>query len=51
MFDIDGTLIESYKFDSECFGSAVKKVTNLETTADWQKYLQVTESRILRQIF
>lgn len=47
MFDIDGTLIESYALDSQCFIRAVKEITGLTIDADWSKYQHVTDSGIL----
>lgn len=47
MFDIDGTLIESYELDSQCFIRAVKEITGLTIDADWSKYQHVTDSGIL----
>lgn len=51
IFDIDGTLIESYDFDSECFFDAVKKVTGLEIDTNWSRYKHVTDSGILSEFF
>ena len=51
MFDIDGTLIESYDFDSECFTEAVKEVTGLEIDTDWARYKHVTDTGILNEFF
>ena len=51
MFDIDGTLIESYDFDSECFTEAVKEVTGLEINTDWACYKHVTDTGILNEFF
>ena len=48
MFDIDGTLIESSDFDTECFRAAVKDV--LKIPVDTKNYRHVTDSGILRQI-
>ena len=50
MFDIDGTLVESYELDSECFISAVKDVTGISIDSDWSKYQHVTDSGILNEI-
>lgn len=50
MFDIDGTLVESFDFDSDCFVRAVKEVINVEIEAHWSKYLQVTDAGILNSI-
>ncbi len=51
MFDIDGTLIESYDFDSECFTEAVKDVTGYEIDTNWSRYKHVTDTGILNQFF
>ena len=51
MFDIDGTLIESYDFDSECFTEAVRDVTGYAINSDWSRYKHVTDSGILNQFF
>ena len=50
MFDIDGTLVESYEIDSQCFIDAVKEVTGLHVNPDWSKYQHVTDSGILNEI-
>lgn len=50
MFDIDGTLVESYEMDSLCFIDAVKEVTGLSIDSDWSKYKHVTDSGILDEI-
>lgn len=49
MFDIDGTLIESYDFDSECFAEAVNAVTGVEIDTHWARYENVTDVGILNQ--
>ena len=49
MFDIDGTLVESYQLDSQCFVDAVKDVTGLSINSDWSKYQHVTDSGILNE--
>jgi beta-phosphoglucomutase-like phosphatase (HAD superfamily) len=51
MFDIDGTLIESYDFDSECFTEAIKDVTGLDIDTDWTRYKHVTDTGILNEFF
>lgn len=50
MFDIDGTLVDSYDMDSQCFIDAVKDVTGLSINSDWSKYQHVTDSGILNEI-
>ncbi|MFL0809434.1 MAG: HAD family hydrolase [Agarilytica sp.] len=49
MFDIDGTLVESYDLDSRCFVDAVKYITGLSINSDWSKYQHVTDSGILNE--
>lgn len=50
MFDIDGTLLQSYDVDSECFVSAVKEVAGIEISSDWSNYAHVTDAGILDEI-
>jgi beta-phosphoglucomutase-like phosphatase (HAD superfamily) len=50
MFDIDGTLVESYDFDSTCFAEAIKDVLGITINSDWARYQHVTDSGILNQI-
>lgn len=50
MFDIDGTLIQSYDYDSDCFVSAVKDVTGIRIDSNWSRYLHVTDVGILHEI-
>ena len=47
MFDIDGTLVESFKFDEECYLEAVYRVLGQKMDSDWSKYEHVTDSGIL----
>lgn len=50
MFDIDGTLVKSYDFDSACFQSAIYDVLGIEVEPDWGQYQHVTDAGILREI-
>lgn len=50
MFDIDGTLLKSYEFDTLCFERAVWDVLNISVDNDWSKYTHVTDSGILDEI-
>lgn len=50
MFDIDGTLIQSYDLDSDCYIDAVKEVTGISINSDWVSYEHVTDSGILDEI-
>ena len=47
MFDIDGTLVQSYDLDTECFIDSVKDVTGIDIDSDWSKYRHVTDVGIL----
>ena len=49
MFDIDGTLVESYEMDSACFVQAVKDVTGVDIDTNWANYQHVTDSGILNE--
>jgi beta-phosphoglucomutase-like phosphatase (HAD superfamily) len=50
MFDIDGTLVQSYDFDSECYQLAILDVLGIKIDADWTQYQNVTDSGILSEI-
>jgi phosphoglycolate phosphatase-like HAD superfamily hydrolase len=50
MFDIDGTLIKSNDFDSECFVYAVEDVLRITIDDDWSKYKNSTDAGILDEI-
>lgn len=38
LFDIDGTLVESYDFDTECFQAAIQDVLGVTIRPDWGHY-------------
>jgi phosphoglycolate phosphatase-like HAD superfamily hydrolase len=51
IFDIDGTLPESYDFDSELYTQAVRETLgNVQILENWGMYTHVTDSGILSQI-
>ena len=51
IFDIDGTLVESFGFDDACYISAIKEVLGeVYIHDDWSKYKNVTDTGSLRQI-
>lgn len=50
VFDIDGTLIESYDFDTECFQKAIQDVLGVLVDRNWGNYRHVTDAGILNQI-
>ena len=51
IFDIDGTLVESSRFDDACYVSTIRDVLGEVYIHDnWSKYKNVTDTGILRQI-
>ena len=50
MFDIDGTLVQSYEFDGECYAKAVESIIGAPVNKDWSSYSHVTDAGILDQI-
>ncbi|WP_159737594.1 HAD family hydrolase [Vibrio atypicus] len=48
MLDIDGTLIQSYELDEQCFVAAVEEVTGLTLSSDWEAYPHATDKGILQ---
>lgn len=50
LFDIDGTLVESYDFDTECFQAAIKAVLGISIGPDWSRFHHVTDSGILAEV-
>lgn len=51
IFDIDGTLIDSMRFDSDLYLRAVKEVFgDVQIHEDWSKYMNATDPGILHQI-
>jgi phosphoglycolate phosphatase-like HAD superfamily hydrolase len=51
VFDIDGTLLDSFEADCDLFVVAAKKVLRISTiNTDWSAYRHVTDEGILREI-
>lgn len=51
IFDIDGTLVDSFGFDDACYISAIREVLGeVYIHNDWSKYINVTDTGSLRQI-
>ena len=51
IFDIDGTLVESFGFDDACYIAAVREVLGaVHIHDDWSQYKNVTDTGSLRQI-
>jgi phosphoglycolate phosphatase-like HAD superfamily hydrolase len=52
MFDIDGTLTQTFAVDSDCFVQAVLEVSELSAiSTDWASYQHTSDSGILDEIF
>ncbi|MEH6443027.1 MAG: HAD hydrolase-like protein [Oceanospirillaceae bacterium] len=47
MFDVDGTLVQSYDFDEQCFIASIQEVTGIKIDSDWESYPYVTDRGIL----
>ena len=51
IFDIDGTLVESFDFDGTSYIAAIREILGeVCIDDDWSKYKNVTDTGILRQI-
>jgi beta-phosphoglucomutase-like phosphatase (HAD superfamily) len=49
LFDVDGTLINSYEFDTELFVQAVREVTGMVISGDWASYTYVSDGGVLQE--
>jgi len=47
MFDIDGTLIQSFEFDEAIFIETVKTVSDLDIDTNWELYPNVTDTGLI----
>ena len=51
MFDIDGTLAETFQVDSECYVQALKDVFGFsDVNTDWSSYKHTSDSGILNEL-
>lgn len=50
MFDIDGTLVDSWGFDSHWYADAIRSVLDVEIDDTWRPYRHVTDSGILEEL-
>lgn len=50
MFDIDGTLTQSYEFDEACYLEAVYEVIGININNNWADYPYVTDRGILKTV-
>jgi beta-phosphoglucomutase-like phosphatase (HAD superfamily) len=49
LFDVDGTLVNSYDFDTELFVQAVREVTGMVISGDWGSYTFVSDGGVLQE--
>ena len=49
MFDIDGTLVESFDFDERCFVDSVEFITGVEFDRKWHTYPHITDRGLLME--
>ena len=50
MFDVDGTLVDSTRFDEECFLKAAEVLFGIEISPDWDSYKYATDIGILTEV-
>lgn len=48
IFDVDGTLVESFNLDEALFCQAFNSVVGVELSRDWESYPHVTDSGIVK---
>jgi FMN phosphatase YigB (HAD superfamily) len=51
LFDVDGTLLDSFDFDTALFLQAVQEVTDKTISGDWNAYMHATDSGLLQEAF
>ena len=49
LFDVVGTLVNSYDFDTELFVQAVREVTGMVVSGDWGSYTFVSDGGVLQE--
>ena len=49
LFDVDGTLVNSYVFDTALFVQAVKEVTGMVVSGEWGSYTYVSDGGVLQE--
>ncbi len=50
VFDIDGTLVDSYGFDAALYADAIRQALGINIDTDWARYTNATDSGILDQV-
>lgn len=50
VFDIDGTVTDTNRLDSDCFAEAVRSVLQRDIPTDWSAYEHVTDSGIIASL-
>ncbi len=52
LFDVDGTLVNSHRFDADCYVRAVEDVLGVkDVDDDWSHYKHVTDQGVLAEIY
>lgn len=52
IFDIDGTLTQTNKVDSQCFAQAIKDILKIsDINTNWSSYQYSTDSGLLKEIY
>ncbi len=49
IFDVDGTLIQSFEFDETYYLEATKEVLAVDLNTDWESYTHVTDTGLLME--
>lgn len=50
MFDVDGTLTHSYRYDQQCYAETLFALTGLEVDTNWHNYPHVTDSAVTQTL-
>ena len=50
IFDVDGTLVQSFEFDEACYLAAVYQVLGVRMETNWDDYPHVTDSGLLIEL-
>jgi phosphoglycolate phosphatase-like HAD superfamily hydrolase len=50
MFDVDGTLVDSHKFDADIYAQTIRDDLGIEVDRSWRTYANVTDSGILEEL-
>lgn len=51
MFDIDGTLVDSYAYDTALYKASIKAVLDIDCPDDWEGISHMTDTGILAEVY